>query len=100
MGLYLLLRTIGTVFYVMELVILADCILSWLVMGGNSTVYKIYSIIDKIAFPILAPCRALLQRLNLRGPIDFSPVLALILLSVIRRIVMRFLELILIGGIL
>ena len=36
MGLYLLLRTIGTVFYLMELVILADCILSWLVMGGNS----------------------------------------------------------------
>ena len=38
--------------------------------------------------PVLAPCRAILDKLGLgMGMIDFSPILAIILLNILQRLV-------------
>ena len=49
---------------------------------------KIAYFIYQLTEPILAPCRALLEKLGLgMGMLDFSPILAFILLDLIRAIV-------------
>jgi len=41
--------------------------------------------------PILAPCRAILDRLGLgMGMIDFSPILAFLLLNLMRSLIFAF----------
>lgn len=49
---------------------------------------KISYFIYQMTEPILAPCRAILDRLGLgMGMIDFSPILAFILLSIIQSLI-------------
>ncbi|NYB74121.1 YggT family protein [Sedimentibacter hydroxybenzoicus DSM 7310] len=49
---------------------------------------KISYFIYQMTEPILAPCRAILDRLGLgMGMFDFSPILAFLLLNVIRNII-------------
>ncbi len=49
---------------------------------------KIAYFIYQLTEPVLAPCRALLEKLGLgMGMLDFSPILAFILLDLIRSIV-------------
>ena len=49
---------------------------------------KISYFIYQMTEPLLAPCRAILDRLGLgMGMIDFSPILAFLLLNLIQRII-------------
>lgn len=78
------------IFYILELLIFARCILSFLPFN-NKLVAWVYAATE----PILSPCRKLMDRFNYNLPIDFSPVLALLLLQFIQRIVFSLLGLIL-----
>ncbi len=52
---------------------------------------KISYFIYQMTEPILAPCRAILDRLGLgMGMIDFSPILAFILLNIIQNLIFSF----------
>ncbi len=80
----LLLSAIDMFFRVIELLIFATILLSWLPIGrGNALSGMLHSLTD----PILLPCRKMLENSPLgRGMmLDFSPIIALILLSLVRQ---------------
>lgn len=84
---YVLYRLIN--FY--ELIILAQCILSWFAMTGNSVIYDVYQALSKITEPFIGIFRRLLSSVGVGGmQIDFSPMVAIIVLDLIKRVVIRF----------
>lgn len=79
-------RAIDFFFRVIDLLIIVRCAGSFFVRPGDQ-IYRLYMGICSLTDPILAPCRMLLNRIGFgRGMVDFSPVLAIILLSVIQTI--------------
>lgn len=87
-----LMNAIDTFFQILVYLILGRAILSWFVRNPYGTLYKVYSAIIQITDPILAPCRKLLARFGMGGTIDFSPILAIIGLSVINSIIINILR--------
>jgi uncharacterized protein YggT (Ycf19 family) len=82
-------RTITGAFTVYEFLIFVDVILSWL---PKRPVGRIWSLLDRITEPVLGPCRDILSSLfRFIGlgprsfPLDLSPMLALVLLELVRR---------------
>ena len=74
-------------FNVIEILLLIRVILSWLPLGSNRFVEAIYMLTE----PILEPIRVLLAKSmgNRRIMIDFSPLIAFILLAFIRNLVLN-----------
>lgn len=87
-----LMNAIDTFFQILVYLILGRAILSWFVRNPYGSLYKVYSAIIQITDPILAPCRKLLARFGMGGTIDFSPILAIIGLSVINSIIINILR--------
>ncbi|HYE69197.1 MAG TPA: YggT family protein [Anaerovoracaceae bacterium] len=87
-----LMNAINTFFQIIVYLILGRAILSWFVRNPYGTLYKIYTAIIQITEPILAPCRSLLSRFGMGGTIDFSPILAIIALTVINGIIINILR--------
>ncbi len=79
--------------YTVEIIIYAitiDCILSWIYRGNNTFTNIIHSITE----PVLKPFRSLINNSAIGGPgmrIDFSPVLAVLFLSVAKNLIINFL---------
>lgn len=75
----ILIIALGIFYDVLSFAILIRCILSWFPISRNNIVIRI---IDALTEPILGPVRRLIQRSPLGGGmmIDFSPVIAYILL--------------------
>ncbi|MBQ4649230.1 MAG: YggT family protein [Firmicutes bacterium] len=67
---------------------LIQAILSWFVRDRYSPLGKLYMLLSNFTEPLVAPCRRLLSRVN-TGMLDFSLLLALILLQVITNILIR-----------
>ncbi|MDO4482542.1 MAG: YggT family protein [Bacillota bacterium] len=66
---------------------------SWFIRNPYSS--KWYSLVIQMTEPVLAPCRNLISRFTRGIPgVDFSPVLALMLLSLIYKILSRFIYII------
>jgi len=87
-----LMNAIDTFFQILVYLILGRAILSWFVRNPYGSLYKVYSAIIQITDPILAPCRKLLARFGMGGTIDFSPILAIIGLTVINSIIINILR--------
>lgn len=87
----ILIIAVNLFFEVLIYLILGRAILSWFIRNPYGSLGRLYSMIIQVTEPILAPCRRLLARFGLMSTIDFSPILALIGLSVIRRIVISLL---------
>ncbi|KAJ53399.1 YggT family protein [Clostridium tetanomorphum] len=80
---YTLYRIIYTLFNVVEWAILIDVILSFIPLGrGNGFTQLIHTITE----PLLAPGRKIQEKLIPGLMIDFSPVIALLILHLLRRI--------------
>ena len=77
----IILRVVLTIFYLYELLIFARCILSFIPFH-NRLVEWVYMATE----PILSPCRKLMDKFNVNLPIDFSPMIALLLLQFVQRI--------------
>jgi len=88
----ILMNAINTFFQILVYLILGRAILSWFVRNPYGGLYKVYSAIIQITDPILSPCRNLLTRFGMGGTIDFSPILAIIGLSVINSIIINILR--------
>ncbi len=83
----LLMKAVDVFFYVMELLIFGRIILSWLPMGFNNPIGQfLYSMTE----PILGPCRRMLEKSPLGGGmmLDFSPVIALILMMLLKQLLL------------
>lgn len=88
----MLMKAINLFFQILVYAVLGRAILSWFVRTPYGSLYRLYSITIQITEPILAPCRSLLSRFGLGGPIDFSPILAIIGLTVINGIIINILR--------
>lgn len=69
---------------ILELLILARAILSFIVSAiSSSVIHRIYEIILTVTEPLLMPIRTLLDKVPFlqQLPIDFSPVVLLLLIS-------------------
>ena len=84
----MLIRTIisliSTIFYIYELLIFARCILSFIPFY-NKFVEWVYMATE----PVLSPCRKLMDKFNVNLPIDFSPMIALLLMRFAQRLLIR-----------
>ncbi|MHB0857784.1 MAG: YggT family protein [Anaerolineae bacterium] len=80
-----LIRFVDILARVLNLVILARVLLTWIPMSrGNQFVEIIFAITE----PILGPIRRVLPSL---GGLDLSPIVALLLLEMLRTLVLRLL---------
>jgi uncharacterized protein YggT (Ycf19 family) len=67
------------------LVVFVYVFLSWIVFSTqNQTVRRIYWILGQIVDPVLQPIRSVFQPLSRNIGIDFSPIVLLILLQVLK----------------
>lgn len=85
-----LLTAVNIVFQVAALAILARVLVSWLPMAGVriDPFHPLIRFLYQITDPILEPIR----RFATFGMMDFSPIVALILLEVIRRVLVMALQ--------
>jgi len=67
------------------LLLIARAICSWFIKPGSQA-YRLYMMLEMITEPIVAPCRKITSRFR-TGMIDFSVLLAFLLVIVIRNIV-------------
>ena len=79
-------KLLSTVLYI---ALLGRVLLSWFHVGPSSPFYPVIAILYQVTEPILAPIRRLLPRF---GMMDFSPIVAFILLGVVRNIVISALS--------
>lgn len=70
------------VIYILDTLIFVRCILSFLPFNNRFTAW-VYMATE----PILSPCRRLMGRFAYGLPVDFSPILAMLLLSLVQRLV-------------
>lgn len=91
---YLLATAVNWFAEILVLLLLARAILSWFVGMGNGSLYRVYAGLSNLTEPIVAPCRMLLSKIN-TGPLDFSVLLAMILISALRRIIVTLIFLVL-----
>lgn len=91
----ILMNAINTFFQILIYLILGRAILSWFVRNPYGSLYKVYSAILQITEPILSPCRNLLSRFGMGGTIDFSPILAIVGLTVINGFIINILRMLL-----
>ena len=69
-----------------ELLILAECILSWFPMGG--IVSDIYQALETLVEPFVGIFRRLIPSVGGSGMrVDFSPMIAIIVLDLVKRLV-------------
>ena len=74
---------IGLLAMILWIALLARVILSWFNVDQSSPFYPIVNIAHQLTEPILAPIRQVLPK---TGMFDFSPIVAFILISLIRNV--------------
>jgi YggT family protein len=85
---YTVYRAIDIVIAVIEYSILARVIISWLPISRENAIIRL---LYQITEPILAPIRAIIQKsaIGKNMMFDFSPIIAFLILGVVRNIVAR-----------
>ena len=76
-------RLISSLINIVELLIIIECILSWVVRGNN----EVMNMIRSITAPILEPFRKLQYKFLGDTQIDISPIFAIIALGLIQKLV-------------
>ncbi|MBZ9608420.1 YggT family protein [Clostridium estertheticum] len=77
-------RLIGMIFNVLEYAIIIEVGLSW-VYRGRSNQY--IELLHKITGPLLEPGRKVQEKYFSNTMVDFSPIIALVILMILRKIV-------------
>ncbi|AOT68435.1 YggT family protein [Geosporobacter ferrireducens] len=86
---WLIRQSVDYFFRVLDFLIIARIIMSWINLNPYGSVYKL---VHQLTEPILAPFRNLLIRLGIGGGfIDFSPILAVFTLSIVRNFIISLL---------
>lgn len=63
---------------------------SFLTWFPNETTEKIYNVLSILTEPIEAPLRSITYK-YMTGPVDFTPMLAIILIMIVKNLLIRFL---------
>lgn len=81
MALGIIVQLILVIFYLYELLIFARCIMSFFPVYNKITEW-VYMATE----PILAPCRKLTDKFNINLPLDFSPLIAILIMQLLQRV--------------
>ena len=89
----LLINAVDKFFWVIEILILIRVILSWVPMRSNG---PIITLVYDLTEPILGPAKRMLDKSPLGGGmmIDFSPIIALFMMGLLKQIILALLMLI------
>ncbi|WP_455136814.1 YggT family protein [Thermophilibacter sp.] len=88
MGLYQLIVLVQRLFQIYEVLIVVWCLMSWFPIRPGSLVDDLRGAIGTLVCPYLNLFRRLIPPL---GGVDFSPVVAILILGVIERLVLTLL---------
>ncbi len=69
---------------VVNLLLVVRCIISWFPVGYNKIIEFLYNVTE----PILSPIRKLLSRANYNMNVDFSPVVAYLIITLLQRLIL------------
>lgn len=69
------------------IIIIVRALLSWFQINQYSSFFRIYLFLIKITEPILSKFRELQLRFFPHSPIDFSPIIALLILNLLRNLI-------------
>jgi uncharacterized protein YggT (Ycf19 family) len=85
--LLVLLRLIRLALQAYEGLIIATVLLSWFTLGGTGhpSIYRAQEFLHRATDPFIGPIRQALSPITSRVGLDFSPILAILLLSFIAR---------------
>ena len=81
----MIINIIIKLFNLLELAILLEVIISWIPQLRDN---KFVSIIHNFVYPMMEPIKALQNRLVPGLPIDFSPIVALFILDVFKKLLL------------
>ena len=85
----LALRLIDFVFTAFYVILLARVIFSWVPVSSRSpALVELRSFCYRITDPLLQPIRRLLAPYQKSSPVDFSPLVLIVLLSIVERILL------------
>lgn len=79
-----LIRAVDYLFRFLEYAIFIDVILSWVYRGRGNVLIDILHIFTE---PFMSPARKLQQRFTSMSMLDFSPIIAYFILTVLRTII-------------
>lgn len=83
-----LMTFVGYLFRFYEIMIFVWCILSWIPMSGEGILSDIAAAIDSLVRPYVSVFRKILPPIS---GLDFSPILAIVVLGLIQRLIMSIL---------
>lgn len=85
---YAVIKAVSSLFRIIEFLIIANALVSWFpVFWQNPTLLKIMQTINILTEPLLKPVRKLLSKTPAGNmPIDISPIVTILLLSVLQNI--------------
>ena len=78
---YIVGRALSYLFNILSWVIVVKALLTWFPGGGG----QLYNVLSTITDPIEAPIRAIMRKYT-NGPIDFTPMVALLVLMLLERV--------------
>lgn len=81
---WILKETIMIFIRVVNFLIIVRALFSWFSRDYSN---PIYNILHQLTEPILAPFRLLQEKIGVGGMIDFSPIMAILALDILRRVV-------------
>lgn len=84
----MIINIIITLFNLLELAILLECIISWIPQIGDN---KFVSTIHNVIYPIMEPLKVLQDKLIPGLPIDFSPIIAIFIIDLFKRLLLGIL---------
>lgn len=87
----MLVYAVGLFGQILIYLIIAEAVMSWFVRPGDR-VYPFFLSIRRLTDPLLRPFRTLMGRFSMNMGIDFSPVLAIIAISMIQGILIKLLR--------
>lgn len=94
-----IIRATNALFNIIYFLVVVDVFASWLpFLYSNRTTARILYMIHSLTGPVINPVRKLINKTPMgRMPIDFSPVIVLLLLDFVRYIVLTILMVLLYG---
>ena len=81
---YSIVTVLNMLFGLLELAILIECIASWIPQLQEN---KFIRVIHNFIYPILEPLKRLQDKFIPGLPMDFSPIIALVVINILKRIV-------------
>ncbi len=68
------------------ILIIIRAVLSWIQINPTGEFFKIYLFLIQITEPVMRPTRELLHKILPASPVDFSPIIIIIVLNMIKNL--------------